>query len=232
MSGLPRDLRVVRHARARRIKLRLDQRDGAPVLVLPPGASRRAGEAFVRENLDWLAERRAARPEARPFADGVVFPYLDEQLTVAHRPDGRFGVRRSGDLLEVAGADPHVNRRTGDWLKKQARRRLEAASRGHAETLGVRIARVRIADQKSRWGSCSAGAVLSFNWRLIFAPSAVLDFVAAHETAHLKEMNHGPAFHRLVADLHPDPSGADAWLREHGPGLRVWGQTGQDAASG
>lgn len=225
MTGLPEDLRIVRHARARRIKLRLDQTDGTPVLVLPPGASHRAGEAFVRQNLDWLAERRAARPAAQPFADGTAFPFLNENLEVAHRPDGRFGVRRSGGVLEVAGGAEHINRRVTDWLKAEARRRLDRQSRNHAEAIGVRIARVRIADQKSRWGSCSARAVLSFNWRLILAPETVLDFVAAHETAHLKEMNHGPGFHRLVARLHPDPEGADRWLRTNGAALRVWGRS-------
>ncbi|PJK31261.1 M48 family metallopeptidase [Minwuia thermotolerans] len=224
MRPLPADLRVVRHGRARRIKLRLDSVDGAPVLVLPPGVSRRSGEAFVRQNLDWLAERRAARPAALPFRDGLEIPFQDDRLAIVHRADGRFGVRRNGAMLEVAGGGEHLNRRVTDWLKAEARRRLAAASRSYADEIGVRIARLRIADQKSRWGSCSARAVLSFNWRLVLAPAAVLDFVAAHETAHLKEMNHGSRFHALVARLHPDPEGADAWLKAHGASLRIWGR--------
>lgn len=216
----------MRHARARRMKLRIDKADGAPVLVLPPRVSLRQGEAFVLDHLEWISERQAARPPSRPFTDGVAFPLMDETLHIRHEPDGRFGVRREGDCLLVSGESAHMNRRVTDWLRRQARRELSARAHDHAATLGVRITRIRIADQKSRWGSCASGGVLSFNWRLILAPKEVLNFVAAHEAAHLAEMNHGPAFHRLVAGLHPSVRSAERWLNEHGAELRAWGQTG------
>ncbi|WP_416898365.1 MAG: M48 family metallopeptidase [Minwuia sp.] len=222
-ESLPPDLRVLRHPRARRMKLRLDRADGAPVLVLPPRASLAAGEAFVLDHLDWIAERRDARPKRRPFGDGVSLPVLDDTLTVAHRPGERSGVRRDGALLLVSGEAAHINRRVTDWLKAEARRELGHCARGHAADVGVKIARIRIADQKSRWGSCSSSGALSFNWRLILAPAFVLDFVAAHEVAHMREMNHGPAFHRLVARLHPQVRQAEVWLRDNGPDLRAWG---------
>ncbi|WP_417515554.1 M48 family metallopeptidase [Minwuia sp.] len=220
---LPDNLRIVRHPRARRMKLRIDKADGAPVLVLPPRASQRAGEAFVRDHLDWIAERQAARPVQQTFANGVAFPFGDGMLTVAHRPDQRLGVRRSGTLLLVSGESGHIDRRVTDWLKQEARRLLGGEARACAARIGARVARVRIADQKSRWGSCSTSGTLSFNWRLVLAPRHVLDFVVAHEVAHMREMNHGPAFHRLVAELHPDPHRADRWLRDRGATLRAWG---------
>lgn len=226
MSSLPPDLRVIRHPRATRMKLRIDKADGAPVLVLPPSASLRHGEAFVRDHLDWIVERQAARPEARPFADGVTFPLMDEALTVRHRPDTRSGVKRIDTDLLVSGEAAHVNRRVVDWLKRQARVELTGRARAHAASIAAKVTRIRIADQKSRWGSCATGGVLSFNWRLILGPESVLDFVAAHEVAHMREMNHGPAFHRLVDQLHPDPKTADRWLKDHGPELRAWGQMG------
>lgn len=226
MSALPPDLRIIRHPRATRMKLRIDKADGAPVLVLPKRASLRHGEDFVRDHLEWIAERQAARPEARPFADGMAIPLMDETLTILHTPETRSGVRRSGSDLLVSGDAPHLNRRVTDWLKRQARRELTERSHHHAEAIGAKITRIRIADQKSRWGSCATGGVLSFNWRLILAPESVINFVAAHEVAHMREMNHGPAFHRLVAQLHPEPKAADHWLKERGPDLRAWGQTG------
>lgn len=208
------------------MKLRIDKADGAPVLVLPPRVSMRQGEAFVLDHLEWISERQAARPMPRPFLDGVSFPLMDETLAIRHESTGRFGVRRQGAELLVCGELEHVNRRVTDWLKRQARQQLSTRAHVHAAALGVGISRIRIADQKSRWGSCASGGVLSFNWRLILAPAEVLDFVAAHEAAHLAEMNHGPAFHRLVASLHPSVHRAERWLKENASELRAWGQTG------
>lgn len=221
--ALPADLRIVRHPRARRLKLRLDRRDGTPVLTLPPGVSERAGLAFVRQNLDWLAERRAARPAAIPFADGVRLPFQSGSLVVVHDGSALGGVERQGERLLVSGDAAHVNRRVTDWLRREATGALRARSRSHAARLGVSFSRVRVADQRSRWGSCSSRGVLSYNWRLILAPLEVLDYVAAHEVAHLREMNHGPAFHRLLAGLHADPEGASRWLNENAARLRRYG---------
>jgi predicted metal-dependent hydrolase len=227
MPALPANLKIVRHPRARRMKLRIDKADGAPVLVLPTRASLKHGQAFVHEHLAWIAERQAARPAPRPFEDGVVFQCLDRQLCICHSPDSRSGVRLVDENLVVSGETAHVNRRVIDWLKREARHELTLRAHAYAEQIGTHITRIRIADQKSRWGSCATGGVLSFNWRLILAPENVLDFVAAHEVAHMREMNHGPGFHRLVSELHHDARGADHWLKQHGPALRAWGQTAQ-----
>ena len=123
----------------------------------------------------------------------------------------------------VAGEPPHLDRRIGDFLKREARRDLEAAASRYAARLGVAIKRVSIRDQSSRWGSCSNTGVLSFSWRLILAPSFVLDYLAAHEVAHLKELNHSPRFWRLVASLDPDFERAKAWLDAHGTDLHRYG---------
>ena len=112
--------------------------------------------------------------------------------------------RAARRLLCVAGEAPHVDRRIGDFLKREARRDLDAASRRHAAALGVAIKRISVRDQSSRWGSCSNTGVLSFSWRLILAPPFVLDYLAAHEVAHLVELNHSPRFWRLVRRLYPD----------------------------
>ncbi|MEC9345843.1 MAG: SprT family zinc-dependent metalloprotease [Pseudomonadota bacterium] len=221
---LPADLKIIRHPRATRFRLRLDRRDGRPVLTLPPGVSERSGLAFVRQHLDWLDARRAARPQAQPFVDGMRFPLGDGTLRVVHRPASRGAPKRGeDDTLVVGGAAEHLNRRVVDWLRAEATRRLKERVRLHAAAIGETVARVRVADQSSRWGSCSGRRVLSFNWRLVFAPATVLDYVAAHEVAHLKEMNHGPAFHRWLARLHPDPHGAGRWLDANGATLRRYG---------
>jgi predicted metal-dependent hydrolase len=129
-------------------------------------------------------------------------------------------------LLCVAGLAPHLNRRVADFLQHEAKRDLEAASRRFAADLGLSVRRVRVRDQSSRWGSCSTTGVLSFSWRLILAPRYVLDYLAAHEVAHLVEMNHSARFWRLVTRLAPGHERAKAWLDTHGADLHRYGFSG------
>jgi len=121
--------------------------------------------------------------------------------------------------LRVSGEPAHAPRRLADWLKAEARADLSERVAHHADVLGVAPKRISVRDQSTRWGSCSCTGSLSFSWRLIFAPGFVLDYVAAHEVAHLREMNHGPRFWRLVRDTMPEMNAARRWLREYGAEL-------------
>lgn len=123
----------------------------------------------------------------------------------------------------VAGETPHVDRRVADFLRREARADLEKASRQCAQMLGLAIKQVSIRDPSSRWGSCSTTGVLSYSWRLILAPPYVLDYLAAHEVAHLVEMNHSPRFWRVVDKLCPNVKRAKAWLDAHGTELHRYG---------
>ena len=151
---------------------------------------------------------------------------------VPHRITHRRGARGTvwtetdGDglrLLCVAGETAHINRRIGDFLRREAKREVEAASLRYASELGVSIRRVSVRDQASRWGSCSTAGVLSYSWRLILAPNFVLNYLAAHEVAHLVEMNHSVRFWRLVRRLFPDHERAKVWLDVHGSDLHRYG---------
>jgi predicted metal-dependent hydrolase len=124
-----------------------------------------------------------------------------------------------------AGEAPHVDRRIGDFLRREAKRELEVASLQFAATLGVTIKRVSVRDQASRWGSCSTTGVLSYSWRLILAPSYVLNYLAAHEVAHLIEMNHSARFWRMVRRLCPEHERAKVWLEVHGSDLHRYGMS-------
>jgi predicted metal-dependent hydrolase len=126
---------------------------------------------------------------------------------------------------------PHVGRRVSDFLRREAARDLEAASRRAAEALGVPVKRISVRDQSSRWGSCSTTGVLSYSWRLILAPPFVLNYLAVHESAHLIEMNHSPRFWRLVKSVCTDAERAKAWLDVHGGDLHRYGLPAEDATS-
>ncbi len=126
-------------------------------------------------------------------------------------------------ILTVSGRLEHAPRRLRDWLVEQARADLDVCVGTHARKLGVKARSITLRDQTSRWGSCTAGGLLSFSWRLVLAPAHVLDYVAAHEVAHLVEMNHGPRFWKLVARSMPRLEEAKRWLRNHGPDLHRYG---------
>jgi predicted metal-dependent hydrolase len=208
------------------------------VLTLPPRGSLRDAKAFAEKHGGWIAARLGRLPQAAPFAPGSTVPLRGVPHTIVHRRGTRGTAwsetgAEGEHLLCVAGGLPHLARRVGDFLKREARRDLDAASRSYAARLGVTVRRVTVRDQSSRWGSCSTAGALSYSWRLILAPPYVLDYLAAHEVAHLVEMNHSRRFWRLVEGVCPGMHRAKAWLDAHGADLHRYGAgEGRLAAAG
>ena len=220
-------VRLRRHSQARRYTLRIHASSRDVVLTMPPRGSVKQAREFAQKNGAWIAIRLRRLPDAVPFAHGARLPLRGIDHRIDHRRGERGTVwveQNDGELrLCVAGAAPHVSRRVHDYLRREARRDLETASRAAAQALGVAIRRVSVRDQSSRWGSCSSTGVLSYSWRLILAPAFVLDYLAAHEVAHLIEMNHSRRFWRLVEKICPDMGRAKAWLDAHGADLHRYG---------
>jgi predicted metal-dependent hydrolase len=215
-----------RHAQARRYTLRIQAATRTVLLTMPMRGSLREAKAFAERNGGWIAARLKRLPQAIAFADGLALPLRDVPHRITHRPArGTVWIEAGADmpLLCVAGAPEHLARRVRDYLKREARRELEAASRRYAAMLGVTVKRVAVRDQTSRWGSCTSDGVLSYSWRLILAPPHVLDYLAAHEVAHLVEMNHSRAFWRVVARICPEWERAKGWLNAHGTALHRFG---------
>ena len=226
IDGGPVVIRLRRSASARRYSLRVSASARDALLTMPARGSIASAEAFARRHAAWLAEQLGALPAAVPLAPGSTVPFRGMPHDVVHAP----GVRSVGvtgpdgrPQLVVGGAAESITRRLAAWLKGQARQEIEAAASRYAAALDRPIQGVRLGDPKSRWGSCSSHGRLAFSWRLILAPPPILDYVAAHEAAHLVEMNHGPRFWRLVATLYPGHEEARAWLRRHGPELHRYG---------
>jgi predicted metal-dependent hydrolase len=221
-------VRVRRHRQARRYMLRIHAASREVILTMPPRGSVREAKEFAQKHGGWIAARLRRLPEAAPFADGTVLPLRGVQHRIVHRAGVRGTVwaepGEGGEAsLCVAGGAPHIDRRVGDFLRREALRDLDAASRKAAEKLGVTIKRISVRDQSSRWGSCSTTGLLSYSWRLILAPPFVLDYLAVHEVAHLIEMNHSPRFWRLVHGACADAGRAKAWLDVHGTDLHRFG---------
>jgi predicted metal-dependent hydrolase len=220
--GVPLAVRV--SSRARRIGLRVDEARRGIVLVLPRHLPLHQGLRFVEAQRDWVRARIAALPERVPFAEGAVVPILGVPHRIRRELDAAAPpVAIEGGEIRVRGDPGHLSRRVRDHLVATARRELARRARELAARIGHRVARVAVRDTASRWGSCSAKGSLSFSWRLILAPEPVLDYVVAHEVAHLQEMNHGPRFWRLVESLAPGRAAPRAWLRRHRSRLLSYG---------
>ncbi|MBI3507090.1 MAG: M48 family metallopeptidase [Proteobacteria bacterium] len=217
VPGETTDVRVRRNPRARRISVRVDAADGTVALTVPWHTPVEEGLRFARRQGDWLRARLAAVPARIEFADGAAFEFLGARLTV-RRAAGRL-TKREGDVLLVGGAPEFVARRVRDWLKREARTLLTAKAHALAARVGRKVKAVRIADPRTRWGSAASDGTLAFSWRLVLSPPEVLDYVVAHEVAHLRHMNHGAHFWALVGELAGDVTAPRAWLAANGAKL-------------
>lgn len=226
-QGVSYRVNVRRKRQARRYTLRIQASTRDVLLTMPMRGTLKEAKAFAERNGAWIATRLRRLPEAAPFIDGAIVPLRGVCHRIVHRRGARGTVWvEAGDedpMLCVAGNAPHLARRVTDFLKRQARLDLEAASRRHAAALGVKVARVSVRDTTSRWGSCSASGRLSYSWRLVLAPPFVLDYLAAHEVAHLVELNHSPRFWRVVRKICPDADRAKSWIDVHGADLHRYG---------
>jgi predicted metal-dependent hydrolase len=242
IDGLDCPLEVRRSPRATRLSLKVSHTRRAAILTLPRRARLEDAGDFVARHLDWLQDQTRKLPKPVPIACGAVIPLRGMAHRIEFIGSARAGAvvarESAGDgvwqgywadrnavetatlpRLRVSGEPAHAPRRLADWLKAEARADLSERVAHHATALDVAPKRISVRDQSTRWGSCSCSGSLSFSWRLIFAPGFVLDYVAAHEVAHLREMNHGPRFWRLVRDTMPEMNAARRWLREYGAEL-------------
>ena len=220
--GAPVSIRV--NPRARRLLLRIDAASRQVELVLPRGVPAEHGLKFLAAQRGWIAARLLALPMPVPFAEGAIVPVFGVPHRIRREEDPAAPpVAILGGEIRVRGDPAHLARRVKDHLVRLAREDLTRRARLCAARIGRPLARVGVRDTKSRWGSCSARGAISFSWRLVLMPEAVVDYVVAHEVAHLAEMNHGPRFWRLVQSLNPDCAMPRAWLKRHRSRLFSYG---------
>lgn len=209
-----------RSARARRFSLRVSRLDGRVTLSLPLRARESDALAFAAQQEDWIRRALASLPSVPALAHGSLLPVEGRMLALT--PASGRSVRIEGETLLVPGDVSVLGARVAAFLKARARDRLAAASDHYASLLGRPYHSLTLRDTRSRWGSCTHDGRLMFNWRLIMAPPRVLDYVAAHEVAHLAEMNHSAAFWAQVARLCPGYAAPRRWLKSEGHALHGW----------
>jgi predicted metal-dependent hydrolase len=216
-EAVPITLRL--NPRARRLIVKVHPSTGEVTVVAPSRHGLSHAMDFARSEREWIARRLAHVPPAVALQLGAEIPFAGEMRTIRPGDKGRAPVWAEGDSIFVSGDGEYVPRRVLDFLKREARKALDARVTHYAAQLGIKPRRITVRDTASRWGSCSSGRSLSFSWRLIMAPSFVLDYVVAHEVAHLREMNHGRRFWSLLSELVGDAEKPQRWLSQHGSTL-------------
>lgn len=224
--GVPARLSV--NPRARRLSIRIDGRAGEAVVVAPSERGLSQAVAFARTKADWMRQRLAERPNGTPLEPGATIPLFGRDTRLA--ATGGAGAARltedaDGPLIVSGGEGEAFARRVENLFKRVARETLQARTDVHLRTLGLRPVKMSIADPKSRWGSCSPhNRSIRYSWRVVMAPHAVIDYLAAHEVAHLVHGDHSPAYWSVVQRLVGDHRPHRKWLRENGPALHAVGR--------
>ncbi|RWX74586.1 M48 family peptidase [Neorhizobium lilium] len=218
-------LTIKENSRATRITLRIEPGGRALNLTVPLGLRKGEIEGFLDRHQGWLANRLSKFTEENPVRDGGAIPIRGVSHRIEHTGSLR-GITEAAEvnhepLLRISGLEDHMGRRLVAFLKKEARKDLELLVARHAGIIRKPVISISLKDTRSRWGSCSWDGRLSFSWRIVMAPPSVIDYLAAHEVAHLQEMNHGPKFWALCKQLCPQMEDARKWLKQNGSQLHA-----------
>jgi predicted metal-dependent hydrolase len=225
LPGLAWPIELRPHARARSIRLRLDEDRERLVLTIPRRMSRRTALDWAQRQGDWVEAQLARIEPGEPFSSGSMIPLEGRDVELHWNERLPRTPQLSGDVLSCGGPLSAFAGRIERFLRSEARARLSAATASTALRAGVSVRSVSVGDASSRWGSCSASGAIRYSWRLILAPPHLLRWVVAHEVAHRRQMDHGPAFRALEADLYGgNVRAARAELRALGPRLKRVGR--------
>ncbi|MCB1563658.1 MAG: M48 family metallopeptidase [Alphaproteobacteria bacterium] len=225
-SDFPSHIKLKPSTRARRMALRMDTRERLFTLVLPPGASLKKALSFAQKHEDWMLSRLEELPTPISFTDGACLPVFGQVRYLRISFDKT--LKRTNITLKEKEIFVSTNKedpapRIVRFLKKLAIEHLQELATQKAQSIGKTVSAVSVRDTTSRWGSCSTDGRLSFSWRLIFAPPAALDYVVAHEVAHLEHLNHSKAFWNVCRDLSNDYLEGRHWMDNHGAELMRFG---------
>lgn len=207
--------------RAKRISIRISPAKNSIIMSMPKRASIAVGMEFIRSKEGWI-KQNLIKEQFVKLIDGAKIPVLGKEYTIKNL-SGRGLSKIAGEEIIIYGSPEFTPRRSREFLKKVLYEECVSKSQIMAEKINRKVKSVLITAAKSRWGSCTSKGVLSFNWSLLFAPSEILDYIIAHETAHLVEMNHSVKFWKIVRELYPNIEYAKKWLKTEGHILHNYG---------
>ena len=223
VAGRTLPLRIVENDRARQLTLRIDAGGRGLRVTIPPGLAPGEVNRFLRRQQDWLEERLAKLPKRPLVRPGIRIPLRGVPHVIVHLPErrGTVSVGRKEDgtpALFVHGEREHLPRRLADFLKKQAKRDIEALVLKHTGAINKRAKSVRFRDTSSRWGSCTSDGVLSFSWRIMMAP--IINYLVARGRASQADEPRAK-FWKLCEELCPDTERCKDWLKRNGNALQA-----------
>lgn len=213
-ENLEIEIKRVKRARSMRLKI---GKAGKPVLTLPYWIPKKMGLIWAEKQKDWI-QKNSFTPQR--FNPEQKISFLGKEITIKHAEE-RSKTHIEGNTLWVSGEESFLPRRVADFMKKEFLSYLRPKIAEKEKLLGVKHARLTLRDTSSRWGSCSSKKALSFCWRLAMTPEFVIDYLVAHEVAHLKHLNHSSAFWKTVTELTPHTNKAKKWLTENAKDIPI-----------
>ena len=224
--SLPEHIKIRHSSRARRVALRLDPIERVFTLVVPKGMSMRRAQAFAEGQESWMQEKLAELAPKITFEDSVIVPIFGVRTQITIHHESTLKVTKcilEDGILHVRTNKNDPSSRIIRFLKALVKDELTILSKDKAAQIGKEIARVSVGDSKTRWGSCSSSNSIAYSWRLVFAPPEALDYVVAHEVAHLQHLDHSKAFWSLCRELSGNYVEGKYWMDNHGAELMRYG---------
>lgn len=226
VAGRQVPITVTENRRATRMTLRIEPGGRALKLTIPYGLHHRRVDEFLERHQTWLEQRFAKITEPSTLEHGAMIPLRGVPHRIVHTGKLRGLTKLDKDetgapIISISGLPELTSKKLLKFLKEEARADLERLVAYHASFVKKPVKSISLKDTRSRWGSCSHEGNLSFSWRIVMAPESVIDYLAAHEVAHLDQMNHGPKFWALCHKLCPHTEDAKAWLKTHGSSLHA-----------
>lgn len=220
VDGRTLPLKIKTNKRAKRITLRIDPGGRGLSLTVPVHLPEREISEFLEKYHGWILTKLAKFPKETGLKEGgtITLRGIEHLIERTGKVRGITQASKNGPqhILKVSGDAEHLNRRIADFFKQEARKDLERSTEYHAKILGRKYKSITLRDTRSRWGSCTSEGKLSYSWRIIMAPPFVLDYLTAHEVAHLAEMNHEPQFWQICENLCPHTQEGKKWLKKNG----------------
>jgi len=214
-------LKVNMSLKLRRLSLRIDHKKRIAVLSMPRWYGKKKAFEFINEHLDWIEKKLSELPKIKDFEDGEKIRLFGQEICICH--DSNFGAPKLiNNILYVGGDKDFLHRRVKDYIKREAKKEFLEKSQILADKLGKKLEGISIKDTKSRWGSCSTLKHINYNWRIALAPLETIDYLMAHEVAHLLHPDHSPSFWRTVDNLNPNAYAGKKWLEQHGNELYLY----------